>query len=81
VLGVRPEHVQLVDRDEKLRGTVTSADYHGADTILGVRVGEETVLVRTPGRARLAAGAQVRLGWDAANAHRFDAASGARSNI
>jgi sn-glycerol 3-phosphate transport system ATP-binding protein len=80
LLGVRPEHIRLV-AEGGVHGTVTSADYHGADTILSVRVDGETVLVRMEGRARLAAGAQVRLGWDDANAHRFDPASGARSNI
>ncbi len=81
VLGVRPEHVFFAEGQEKARGTVASADYHGADTIVSVRVGADTVLVRAPGRVRLAAGAQARLGWDARDEHRFAAGSGARTNI
>jgi sn-glycerol 3-phosphate transport system ATP-binding protein len=81
LVGVRPEHVHFVESAEKVNGTVTSADYHGADTIIGVRVGADTVLVRSPGRVRLAAGAQVRLGWNQGDAHRFDSRSGARTTI
>jgi sn-glycerol 3-phosphate transport system ATP-binding protein len=81
VLGVRPEHIHLVEKEEKLRGTVVSADYHGADTIVGVKVGEDTVLVRSPGHVKVAPGAQARLGWNAADAHHFDAKSGGRTTI
>jgi sn-glycerol 3-phosphate transport system ATP-binding protein len=78
VLGVRPEHVRLVDTGG-VSAEVTSAEYHGADTILTARVGRETVLARAAGQSRLCAGAQVRLGWEADSVHVFDAASGARS--
>jgi len=77
VLGVRPEHVTLAGAGG-VPGTVTSAEYHGADTILTVAVGEESMLVRSPGRVRLASGAAVRLGWPADALHLFDAATGVR---
>ncbi len=80
ILGVRPEHVALVARGG-VPGSVTSAEYHGADTVLTVQVGEESLLVRAPGRAGLAEGAAVRLGWDADATHLFDAASGARLDM
>jgi sn-glycerol 3-phosphate transport system ATP-binding protein len=80
MLGVRPEHVALVDRGG-VPGSVQSAEYHGADTILTVQVGEESLLVRAPGRVALAAGAAVRLGWEADAMHLFDAASGARIDL
>ena len=79
VLGVRPEHVRLVDTGG-VSAEVTSAEYHGADTIITARVGRESVLARAAGQSRLCAGAQVRLGWEADSVHVFDAASGARSD-
>jgi sn-glycerol 3-phosphate transport system ATP-binding protein len=80
VLGVRPEHIELVS-EGGVPGSVTSAEYHGADTILTVQVGEESLLVRRPGRVPLADGALVRLGWEADAMHLFDAASGARVDM
>jgi sn-glycerol 3-phosphate transport system ATP-binding protein len=77
VLGVRPEHVMLV-ADGGVPGSVSSTEYHGADSILTVQVGEESLLVRTPGRVQLADGAAVRLGWKPGEMHVFDAASGMR---
>ena len=76
-LGVRPEHVRLVEKGG-VEGVVTSAEYHGADTIITARVGEEEILVRAPGQLALAAGAQVRLGWEPRDTHLFDTATGAR---
>ena len=76
-LGVRPEHLRLVDSGG-VGGTVASSEYHGADTILTVRVGEETLLVRAPGQLALGAGAAVRLAWEPDSMHLFDSATGAR---
>jgi sn-glycerol 3-phosphate transport system ATP-binding protein len=76
-LGVRPEHVRLV-QEGGVNGTVTSAEYHGADTIVTARVNGETMLGRVPGKLDIAAGAQVRMGWDAEMAHLFDSKSGMR---
>jgi sn-glycerol 3-phosphate transport system ATP-binding protein len=78
-LGVRPEHVRLVDAGG-VSAEVTSAEYHGADTILTARVGRESMLARAAGQLRLAPGAHVRLGWDSGSVHVFDAASGTRSD-
>jgi sn-glycerol 3-phosphate transport system ATP-binding protein len=79
-LGVRPEHVRLV-QEGGVHGTVTSAEYHGADTIVTARVGEELMLGRAPGKLDIAAGAQVRLGWDADAAHFFDSKTGMRVDV
>jgi len=76
-LGVRPEHVGLVEAGG-IRGAVTSSEYHGADTILTVKVGEETFLVRAPGQLAHPPGSAVRLGWKEGMAHLFDTASGRR---
>jgi sn-glycerol 3-phosphate transport system ATP-binding protein len=76
-LGVRPEHLSLSDSGG-IAATVASSEYHGADTIVTVRVGEETLLVRAPGRAAHAAGAAVRIAWQPDSLHLFDAQSGVR---
>jgi sn-glycerol 3-phosphate transport system ATP-binding protein len=80
MLGVRPEHIELVAQGG-VPGSVASAEYHGADTVLTVRIGEESLLVRAPGRVGLGEGAAVRLGWKADAMHLFDAASGARIDM
>jgi sn-glycerol 3-phosphate transport system ATP-binding protein len=77
LLGVRPEHVRLA-QSGGVAGTVASSEYHGADTILTARVGEETLLVRAPGQLTHAAGEPVRLAWEAGSMHLFDAATGVR---
>ena len=76
-LGVRPEHIGLVSKGG-VGGTVTSAEYHGADTVLTVSVGEETMLVRAPGQLALGPGAPVRLAWKPESVHLFDAKTGVR---
>ncbi len=77
-LGVRPEHVWVVHAGG-VAGEVTSAEYHGADTVLTVRIGEESMLVRSPGQLAYGAGARVRLAWKPDTVHLFDSASGARA--
>ena len=76
-LGIRPEHIRLVT-EGGVPGTVTSAEYHGADTVVTARVGEASLLVRAPGQVALAPGAQVRLHWAREAMHIFDSASGMR---
>jgi ABC-type sugar transport system ATPase subunit len=74
---VRPEHIAIVEAGG-IAGTVTSCEYHGADTIMTVRVGEETLFVRAPGQLACVAGAPVRLEWKPESRHLFDSQSGAR---
>ncbi len=81
-LGIRPEHIRLLDQggpEGGIRGIVTSAEYHGADTVVTAKVGEESLLVRAPGQVALAAGAQVRLGWGYDAMHLFDSKNGTRA--
>jgi len=77
-LGIRPEHIQLLS-EGGIPGAVISAEYHGADTVVTARVGEEQLLVRAPGQVALAAGAQVRLGWGYDAMHLFDSKNGTRA--
>jgi len=77
-LGIRPEHIRLEKDEGGVPAVVTSAEYHGADTVLTAQVGQESLLVRAPGALALGAGARVRLGWDAKSVHLFDASTGVR---
>ncbi len=79
-LGVRPEHLWIADSGG-VAGTVTSSEYHGADTILTVRVGEETMFVRSPGQLTYGAGALVRLAWKPESVHLFDTRTGVRKPV
>jgi len=76
VLGVRPEHVRLAERGVPAR--VETVEYFGADTIVGVRAGQGSLLVRAPGQLVLRPGADVALAWDAANQYFFDEQTGLR---
>jgi sn-glycerol 3-phosphate transport system ATP-binding protein len=69
--GIRPEHIRI-GADGGVPATVTSAEYHGADTIVTTQVNGSALLIRAPGQVDLAAGSQVRLGWEPAAVHIFD---------
>jgi sn-glycerol 3-phosphate transport system ATP-binding protein len=73
-LGVRPEAIHL---GGEVPATVRSFEYLGADLVLRCTVGSEPIVVRAEGRADVAAGADVRLGWRPEDQHFFDA-QGAR---
>jgi sn-glycerol 3-phosphate transport system ATP-binding protein len=72
-VGVRPESLRLAAAG--LPAKVAAAEYLGADTQIETRVGADTVMVRTPGRATAAPGETVHLAWAPADAHWFDASS------
>jgi sn-glycerol 3-phosphate transport system ATP-binding protein len=78
VLGIRPEDIRLLADGGGVAAQVTSAEYHGADTIVTARVGEEQLLLRAAGEVKLAPGSQVRLGWEPGAVHIFDADNGRR---
>ena len=75
-LGVRPEAVRIVN--DGLRAVVAASEYHGADTQIETRVGEETVVVRVDGRAAVVPGESVHLSWEPDATHWFDLSSGRR---
>jgi sn-glycerol 3-phosphate transport system ATP-binding protein len=77
VLGIRPEHVRLTD-DGGVPAVVATAEYMGADTIVGCRVGKQPIAARLEGRPRLAPGVAVRLTWPERHVHWFDAQTGRR---
>ena len=77
VLGVRPEHISLVESDG-IPATVKAVEYLGADSIILCDVKGETVSVRQTGYCALPTGAQVALGWQNRHIHLFDRDSGKR---
>ena len=77
-LGVRPEHIRIVADKSEVPAVVTSAEYHGADTVITAQVGSESLLVRAPGQLALGVGAHVRLAWTPESVHLFDAGTGVR---
>ena len=81
-LGIRPEHVRLLERGG-IEAVVQSAEYLGADSVVTCSTSAggmlaDTVAARLPGRFDLAEGTRLRLGWDAADSHWFDHATGVR---
>jgi sn-glycerol 3-phosphate transport system ATP-binding protein len=75
-LGVRPESIRIADQG--LPVTVVASEYLGADTQVETRLGDEVVLVRSPGRLSTVPGATIHLAWDKDAAHWFDLSSGCR---
>ncbi len=81
-LGVRPEHVRMVESGG-WPAVVQTAEYLGADTVVTCSTSAggtlaDTLAARLPGRHELDEGAPVRLGWAEADSHWFDAATNRR---
>jgi sn-glycerol 3-phosphate transport system ATP-binding protein len=81
-LGVRPEHVRLVD-GAGIAAVVQSAEYLGADTVVTCSTSAggmlaDTIAARLAGQHDLRAGTNVRLAWSAADSHYFDAVTNLR---
>jgi sn-glycerol 3-phosphate transport system ATP-binding protein len=82
-IGVRPEHIHIVESGGVL-GKVVGNEYLGSDTLVACEVpaqGDEPpwrIVAKLPGRQEPAQGTPMRLGWDAHYEHRFDSTSGAR---
>ncbi len=72
-LGIRSEHIDLVENDALWTGEVVHAEDLGSDNYLFVEVGsDEPVLVRQSGKRKIASGATVGLKPRQENIHRFD---------
>jgi sn-glycerol 3-phosphate transport system ATP-binding protein len=69
-VGIRPEAARL--GTEGLAAAVAAVEYLGADTLVDTRVAEQSFIVRLPGRAAVAIGEAVRIGWEHSAAHWFD---------
>jgi sn-glycerol 3-phosphate transport system ATP-binding protein len=72
-IGIRPEATRL--GADGMPATVAAVEYLGADTLIDTRVGEQSFIVRLPGRTHTAVGETVHIAWDPAAAHWFDLSS------
>src|SRR6516164_3391010 len=76
LFGVRPEEVILSDVGLAVR--VQSAEFLGADTVVTCAYGDQALTARVPGKATLATGDAIHVGWRPEHLHFFDAATGKR---
>ncbi|HEY7246331.1 MAG TPA: ABC transporter ATP-binding protein [Xanthobacteraceae bacterium] len=72
-VGVRPESIRLAGKG--LPARIVATEYLGADTQVETRIGDETVMVRTPGRLSVGPGETVLLQWEPDDTHWFDSSS------
>jgi len=78
-LGIRPEHLHISDNGDGLQVQVSSEDYHGADTIVGVQLAAASdsrtpaeIKVRVSGKVHLRQGRKLGLYWEKKHMHVFD---------
>jgi multiple sugar transport system ATP-binding protein len=73
-LGVRSEHIELVEAGGNWQGRVIHTEDLGSDNYLFVEVGsDEPLIVRQEGKLKVALGATVNLAPKAGMLYRFDA--------
>jgi multiple sugar transport system ATP-binding protein len=78
VMGVRPERVEVAGDGEGLPATVSVVEPTGAETVLVVRHGSETITVSTDARSKFTVGSRIGLHIAPENVHLFDKATGTR---
>ncbi|MGV8986572.1 MAG: ABC transporter ATP-binding protein [Cypionkella sp.] len=73
-LGIRSEHVDVVESGGKWQGTLVHAEDLGSDTYLFVDVGtQDPMIVRQEGKLKVKLGAKLQLSPKPRMLHRFDA--------
>ncbi|MBI1170188.1 ATP-binding cassette domain-containing protein [bacterium] len=73
-LGIRSEHIDIVETGGKWEGTVVHAEDLGSDNYLFVEMGtEEPLIVRQDGKLKVKLGARLQLQPKPGMLHRFDA--------
>ena len=78
-VGIRPEHFTACDeRDAVVSGTVEMVEQLGADALVHIAHGNNTVIARVPHGASPEVGSTFCVAADPARVFAFDAASGAR---
>ena len=77
LLGVRPEHVQIVGSGG-VCVRVANSEFLGSDTMVSCKLGEEDFLVRYPDRLNVKPGEMLHLAWDSGRAHVFNREDGLR---
>ncbi|WP_254547127.1 ABC transporter ATP-binding protein [Halomarina pelagica] len=78
-LGVRPEHIELVDEGARdaIRTTVEVVEPMGEQSYVYIDIGGETYTVSVAGDVRVSAGDTVHVGFPEEKIQLFDAATGA----
>jgi sn-glycerol 3-phosphate transport system ATP-binding protein len=69
-IGVRPEKIEL--GKQGLTASVVAIDFLGAETIVRLACGKQTLFVKVNGRTNFAPGDEVTVGWSPDAAHFFD---------
>ncbi|MFN8114463.1 MAG: TOBE domain-containing protein, partial [Solirubrobacterales bacterium] len=78
-LGIRPEQLTIGgDKPARLAGTITVVEPMGADALVWLKVGDDTLSCRVPSAAGLHVGAPIELTFDPAVVSLFDAGTGDR---
>lgn len=81
-LGIRPEDIEVhPETASGVPAEVLDEEYLGADTILRLAVGSQTLRARLPGKQSLTEGARCRLTWVPPAAHLFDASGIRRDDL
>ncbi|MFO1282762.1 MAG: sn-glycerol-3-phosphate import ATP-binding protein UgpC [Burkholderiales bacterium] len=79
VVGIRPEHlVECGPSEAMFSGSVELVEQLGADTLVHLRHGEDSAIVRRPHDGQSGPGAAMHVTADPARVYLFDATSGAR---
>lgn len=68
-VGIRPEDIKLGGPNSF---KVSHSEFMGADLMLHVQAGEQSLVVRAEGGYLVAAQSQIQLGWDPSRLHWFD---------
>jgi len=78
-MGIRPEHILLGQACEgatvQTEALVDIVEPMGSDTLLWVHSAGQQMRVRTEGQSKIKSGDRIKLGFNAAQAHLFDATS------
>ena len=69
-VGIRPEAARLAA--DGVAATVAAVEYLGADTLVDTRIGDQSFIVRLPGRASVNVADNVHVRWEPAAVHWFD---------
>jgi sn-glycerol 3-phosphate transport system ATP-binding protein len=75
-IGIRPEDLRLADTGISV--TTGPVEYLGADSLVEVRIGAHTLVVRAPGRTDVRPGMAAKIAFAPEAIHWFDTASGRR---
>ncbi len=79
LMGLRPEHVSLSETGIPAR--IEAVDYHGADTVVSTRIGDQRLQIRIAGHFVAPKDGEVRLAWPFEAVHLFEAESGRRADL